>query len=857
MMEQWVRAKAQYPDAILLFRMGDFYELFDNDALVAAPILELALTCRDKDKSGVKMAGFPIHAAESYITKLVDYGHKVALCEQLEDPKASKGIVKRGITQVLSPGTIINAEESLSSENNYLISLSAQEKRFALAALDLNTASFIFTGTASRQKMLDELLRLRPKELVVYSHDELACALAEEIRQIIGRQGALRVEKKHDFTLNKKHNEAEEQALALISSYVAELRGSMPSHVSEPVRYSVDDQVLMDEPTRLNLDLLPKKKGHRFNLLSLLQDTKTAMGRRAVNQAILGPSTNLADINRRHDLVAELEDFMLRQELRNLLGSIGDLEKLTALAASNKIGPRSLGRLRDALIAIRSIRSLATESNKHGLQNIGQSLPDLHELESELIMSLVDQPPISLKDGGLFRKGFDQELDQLSGLSTNGQSMLLALEARERELTGINSLKVKFTRVFGYYIEITRTNLERVPAHYQRKQTIANGERYVTQELAELEVMLNSAQERLAEYEAKLFEKLRLVVVTKAPELLELARTIAELDMLTGFAELASTRQWVRPSMLEAQACVLDIHEGRHPIVEEICLKDGNYFVPNNLFLDNQSCSVALITGPNMAGKSTIMRQAALIQVMAQMGSYVPAKSARLSICDSIFARVGASDDLASGRSTFMVEMTETAYILQHATPRSLILLDEIGRGTSTYDGMSIAHAVTEYIHNMLKSRTLFATHYHELTSLEKNLDKLKNFHVEVDENGDSVNFLYALKAGPAEKSFGIQVAKLAGLPKSVVQRAHIVLNELEAKADTQSVCKPSPDEVLPVPALMTVGQPDLFGLKSNNTQSHPISLQIAKLDINRTTPLQALNKLQAWQNLIRTTMFT
>jgi len=846
MMEQWVKAKAEHPDAILLFRMGDFYELFDNDALVAAPILELALTCRDKDKAGVKMAGFPIHAADSYINKLVDFGHKVALCEQLEDPKASKGIVKRGITQVLSPGTLINSEESLSSESNYLVSLSTQENRLALAALDLNTASFMVTGTSSHQKMLDELIRIRPKELVVSYDDCSACRLADEAKQIIGRHGSLRVEKKKD-SASKNFPEAEDRALALITSYVAELRGSMPSHVGKPTRYGVDDQVLMDEPTRANLDLLPKKKGHRFNLLSLLQDTKTAMGRRAVNQAIIAPSTNLLEIKRRHDLVGELEDFMQRQAFRNLLGSIGDLEKLTALAASNKIGPRSLGRLRDALMAIRAIKNLALETQTTGIKTIGKNLPDLYELESELVLALVDQPPISLKDGGLFRAGYNSELDHVVHLSTNGQSMLLALEARERELTGINSLKVKYTRVFGYYIEITRTHLERVPPRYQRKQTIANGERYITQELGELEVTLNSAQERLAECEARLFEQLRLVVVAKASELLQLARSIAELDMLAGFAELAYERRWVRPNMLDAQECLIDIKEGRHPIVEEICLKTGSYFVPNNFRLDNTSCSVALITGPNMAGKSTIMRQVALIQIMAQMGCFVPADSASLSICDSIFARVGASDDLASGRSTFMVEMTETSYILQHATPRSLILLDEIGRGTSTYDGMSIAQAVTEYVHDKLASRTLFATHYHELTSLEKSLPKLKNFHVEVEESGDSVNFLYALKAGPAEKSFGIQVARLAGLPSCVVERARVVLSGLEAAPECQSL-------PLALPAVSE--QPDLFGLKSGTTQRHPISLQIAKLDINRTTPLQALNKIQAWQSALRSSIF-
>jgi DNA mismatch repair protein MutS len=839
MMEQWVNAKAQHPDAILLFRMGDFYELFDQDAVIAAPILELALTSRDKDKNGVKMAGFPFHAAESYIAKLIEIGHKVALCEQLEDPKASKGIVKRGITQVLTPGTMLDSEESLHAETSYLISIITCNKHTALAALDITTASFLVTSSTDSQKMLDEVIRLKPKEIVVLKDDVHAINLSDQAAVILGRLGNVRVEKKHGFDYLGDHDPST-QAIDLIKSYVRELKGVMPAHVGLPTRYSIEQQVLMDEATRINLDLVPKKKGHRFNLVSILmQECKTAMGRRAIMRAVLAPSTNLDLISHRHDLIDELNDQFLRLELKNYLRSVGDLEKLTALAASQKISPRGLGRLRDALIAIRKLLQIIYEKAGPKSNNLAQLCPDLTQLEEQLSKALVEQPSLSVKDGAIFNKNYDASLDQLHELATNGQNLMLALEARERELTGINSLKIKYTRVFGYYIEVTRTNLDRVPAHYQRKQTIANGERYFTAELAELELKLNSAQEQLACREVELFEQLRALVLSYCSPLLELARYVAELDMLVAFADIAYLRRWVRPDMRDASELIININEGRHPIVEELCLADGAYFVPNSINLNNNNNLLALITGPNMGGKSTIMRQVALIQILAQIGSFVPARSAILSICDSIFARVGASDDLGSGRSTFMVEMTETSYILQHATPRSLLLLDEIGRGTSTYDGLSIAQAVAEYIHDNLKSRTLFATHYHELTKLEKSLAKLKNFHVEVEENDSGVRFLYTLKAGPAQKSFGIQVAKLAGLPESVVKRAGEVLAGLEAQPEKSS----------------KTAQPDLFGLNTQDPKTRGISEQLTQLDINRITPLQAINKLQAWQNTLKASL--
>lgn len=842
MMEQWASAKRSCPDAILLFRMGDFYELFGDDALLAAPLLELALTSRDKDKSGLRMAGFPCHAADQYVAKLVDLGHKVAMCDQLEDPKLKKGIVKRGITQVITPGTLIEAEKE-GHEHAYLLSVASENGIYALAALDLGTASFLVTSSQERDKLLDEIIRIKPKELVILRKDEESAELLSAVVSRSGSSNTLRVEKREALGLKIQLglSALEGKAVSLIKTYVTELRGELPAHIGLAVRYSIDSQVLMDSSTRENLDLLPRKKGDRANLFSIMQECKTAMGRRALGKAILAPSTDLVEVENRHRMVSALiADKDLQRDLREHLSAIYDLEKLTALAASNKIGPRYLGRLRDCLSAALALRERVAASDA-SLASLALLMPDLSTLKYELARALVEIPPINVKDGAIFSSGYDQELDSLTDLTTNGTQLLLGLELRERELTGIASLKIKYTRVFGYYIEVTKSNIERVPNRYQRKQTIANGERYMTEELSELEIKLNSAQDNLSRCEQRLFENLRKLVVASAPELIEMARVVGSLDLLATFASLAQHHSWVRPTLLPAPSCIIDIKAGRHPIVEERCLKAGYYFVPNDIRLDSESCSMALVTGPNMAGKSTIMRQVALIQIMAQMGSFVPAQEATLSMCDSIFARVGASDDLSSGRSTFMVEMTETAHILHNATPYSLILLDEIGRGTSTYDGMSIAQGVTEYIHNELKCRTLFATHYHELTELESSLPKLRNFHVEVEEKPNGVNFLYSLAKGPAAESFGIQVAKLAGLPNAVVLRAKEVLAGLEKNVAPEENSR----EARPT------AQPELFaGAKS--AFSSTIETQIAKLDINRLTPLQALTKLQGWQQSIR-----
>lgn len=867
MMEQWKAAKDAHPDAILLFRMGDFYELFGDDAVKAAPILELTLTSRDKDKSGLKMAGFPFHAADNYIYKLVERGLKVAICEQLEDPKTARGVVKRGITNVVTPGTVIENENAPHAEPAYLIGLASMAGEIALCSLDLATASFRITSTTCRDSALDEALRLEPRELVVLERDHVACELSNLIKHRLRRSALMRVEKKtqlatksfQTFAEKVSFSEAELSALSLITSYVTELKGAFPSHVAMPSRYAIHEQLLMDLATRTNLDLFPKKKGDHTNLFSVLDETKTAMGRRLLCQSIAAPSTSLEKILERQQLVEELlEHSSLRATVRELLSATYDLEKLTALVTSKKISPRGLARVRDCLLRTHELVTTVFTSSAALCMELLGAMPDLSSLRALLSHALADEPPLFLRDGGVFREGFDPHLDELMHLLQNGKNLLLDLESKERQQTGIPSLRIKFTRVFGYYIEVTKTHMDKVPAHYQRKQTIANGERYVTKELSELEVKINTAQAKAQELEEQRFTELCAMVAKEAPALIAMARTLALFDLTAGFAELASVRAYSRPQVLEQRERVIDIKAGRHPIVEDIGLREGSYFVPNDTLLVHDECNLMLITGPNMAGKSTVMRQVALIQIMAQIGSFVPAASARLSLCDAIFARVGASDDLATGRSTFMVEMSETAAILSNATEYSLILLDEIGRGTSTYDGMSIAQAVAEYIHDTLKSRTLFATHYHELTELEKRLKGMRNFHVEVTDHDNEVRFLYTLAHGACLKSFGIEVAKLSGLPRSVLDRAHEVLMRLEnstSRAIDHAPTAPSDSTTLyaPEPSSLTHTarpQMDLFVIPKAQPreQGDAVLEKIRGVDINRMTPLQALSKIASWQ---------
>lgn len=854
MLAQWMDAKKKYSDSILLFRMGDFYELFAEDAEMAAPILDLALTSRDKTKSAIKMAGFPFHASQAYIAKLVESGFKVAICEQLEDPKTKKGIVKRGVTELFTPATFIE-KENLFGEPNYLVSLFCKDSMYALAALDLTGSNFITTSCDDLNYFLDEVQRLKPKEIIFQKNSSLINLIFEKLSSLKNKEARADYVELEAFLPKSQHeylNFTEKTAVNILEIYLNSLHGKLPAYMGEPRKYSIKEQLLMDDSTRTNLNLFPEAKGDKNNLLSMLLETKTVMGKRFLHNLLLAPSTSLQEIKANQNVV---EEFFLNMDLRDSfrkdISACHDLEKLVALVNNGKITPKSLALLRDSLLVICSVK----ENYRHYkfVSSLLDKIDDLKPILQKLSQSLVEDPPINIKDGNIFLAGYDENLDEIYSLSKGSQDKLLLIEKEERQKTGIPSLKVRYTRVFGYYIEITNTHLDKVPERYFRKQTIANGERFVTSELNELEVLINSASEKILEKETFLFEELVKEVSFYSAKIINAAKVLAYMDCMASFAYTAAVRNWVKPEVLEKTECKLDIKAARHPIIEHLSLMQGFSFVPNDMSLSASDCMIALITGPNMAGKSTIMRQIALIQVLAQMGCYVPAQKAQLSICDAIFARVGASDNLALGRSTFMVEMKETSQILSQATQYSLILLDEIGRGTSTYDGLSIAQSVAEYIHNIKESRTLFATHYHELTKLETTLTKLKNFYVEVEEKNNEVKFIYTLKKGFLGKSFGILVAKLAGIPEDVLKRAESILYALETNSNENNDL-----EEKKVFSYVQKPQLTLFTESANDSSLvqkdalFTLARKINALDVNKTTPLVALNKINEWQKLLK-----
>lgn len=885
MLRQWMDAKSKAKDAILLFRMGDFYELFGEDANAAAPVLDLVLTSRDKVKSdsSVPMAGFPWHAASAHISKLVSCGFKIAICDQLEDPSAAKGIVKRGITRVVTPGTILEEDGLAARANNYLVGLIAEEKAVGLVALDLSCGEFLATTCGLEQCLFDELARLNPPEIVVAASG----AKSEEFRRVLSSKIAhkgISIEVRpqprtlelvdslgaYDRWFDEGKNKNALFAGELLLNYLKETQGCVAGHLTTPKPYLIDDQLLIDATTRAHLDLGEgAKRGKKVDtLMSTLDYTKTAMGGRFLARILVSPSTSLKLINARHDLVSALIDqTSLQREMRELLSGVSDIERLVSKCAIKRATPRDLSTLRDTLAQVSKILALTSGSQVSELVDLVAKLNFPKQLFTELIRALADEPPSNLKDGGIFAPGFDAALDELCEFCTGGRTKLAAIEAEERKATGIASLKVKYTRVFGYYLEVTKTHLSKVPGHYIRKQTIANGERFVTEELGMLEAQLASADGKRRNKEEELFEKLCFFVDDHAQNLNEIARALAFLDAMASFAEASVENQYVRPRMLNKDAKRFEIKDGRHPVMEVMNQKKGEVFVQNDLNLDAKKSQMLLITGPNMGGKSTIMRQVALIQLMAQAGSFVPAKSATLSICDRIFSRLGAADDLLKGRSTFMVEMAETAHILKHATPHSLVLLDEIGRGTSTFDGLSLAWAVAEHIYEHVGARTLFATHYHELTALSDKLDRLVNLHVAVCESKGNIRFSYRLLEGHAAQSYGIHVAKLAGLPKPVLKKAAILLRELEKKGENsgkkgQSI-KRSENSFGPGDEIsddLVRAQLNLFGLNpakvimpqagqlTEGNESVQIMGELISLDIGQMTPIECLNKLHSLQ---------
>ena len=857
-MRQYSAIKKQHPNSLLFFRLGDFYELFFDDAVVASKELQITLTSRNKEKGiAVPMCGVPYHAAEGYIAKLIRKGFKVAICEQVEDPKLTKKLVRREVARVVTPGTA--ADTTLGAEeNNFLAAVSRGVTKgtpvAGFAALDLSTGDFRateFSGEDAERRIWDELEQLRPREVLFASSmplfevgttfsgglpwaqtplEDWVFAPDYSIPLVENHFGVLSLE---GFGLAGRSAAA--TAAGAVLHYVRSTQRGTLDHVDRIGYYERQNCLVLDAVTVRNLELVEPlfaNSGEAVTLFRCLDATLTPMGKRLLRAWMLRPSIDLAEIGARLDAVGELaSNLMNREELRRAMDGIFDIERLLSRITLETANARDVLALAASLGKIPPLRSVLARFAAELLRSRLGAIDDLSELRERIERTIVPEPPLTFADGGVIEMGVSAELDELRTLSRNSKQYLARVEERERQRTGIGSLKVKFNSVFGYYIEISKSNLHLVPADYERKQTLVNAERFTTPELKEYEAKILDAQEKIVEIERRLFAELRAAVAAEARRIRRTALALAEVDVLASFAHLAAQRNYCRPMFDDGGD--LEIVEGRHPVVEVQELAGAERFVPNDLFLNSTTHAILVLTGPNMGGKSTYLRQTALTVIMAQMGSFVPARKARLGVVDRIFTRIGASDNLARGRSTFMVEMTETAAILNTATPRSLILLDEIGRGTATYDGLAIAWAAIEYIHQRTKAKTLFATHYHEQTELADRLSGVKNFHVSVKENVGGIVFLRKVEPGPADKSYGIEVAKLAGLPLAVIERAREVLSEHE-DAERRATDHLSSE----------AAELQNFQLTMFTPLSQKIVDRLRDTDMNNLTPLEALNLL-------------
>ena len=794
MMAQYRALKARDPDALLLFRMGDFYEMFGDDAERGSALLGLALTTRDKGPNAMPMAGFPHPALESYLAKLVQAGQRAAVCEQVEDPKLAKGLVKREVVRVVTPGTLTDEALLDPKTANYLAAVVEVGGKLGMAWIELSTGRFALAGV-SRTELADEVARINPAETLLSeiqldapwvrtlrTHSGLAVTIrpswdfqAEQARTALFDQ--FKTTTLAGFGVDDRAPEV--QAAGALVAYLRETQKSSLGHITRLTPYRRAETLALDEMTRRSLELTRTlREGKRDgSLLSIIDRTVTPMGARLLAEWLTSPQTRPEAIAERHDAVAELaRESGLRGDLRAALGEAYDLERLAARVGTGRATPRDLVALARTLALLPRIKARLTARRSSRLAELETSLELCPEVRSDIEASLVDDPPLALKEGGLIRDGYHPDLDELREIARGGKSWIAKFQAEQVRRTGINSLKVGFNKVFGYYIEISHTHGAKVPADYVRKQTVKNAERYITPELKEYEDKVLRAEDRACELEYELFVTLRDRVSAEAPRLIQAGSVLAQVDVLSGLAELAVRHGYCRPEMVGEP--VLEVEAGRHPVLD--ALMPPGEFVPNDTRLDPDDGTILLITGPNMAGKSTYIRQVALISVMAQMGSFVPARQARLGVVDRLFARVGATDELSRGQSTFMVEMTETANILNNATARSLVILDEIGRGTSTFDGISLAWAITEHLHDHVGCRTLFATHYHELVELAKTKPRLRNANVAVSESGGEIVFLHRIVPGGADQSYGIHVARLAGVPAPVLDRAREILAFLE-----------------------------------------------------------------------------
>ena len=862
MMRQYLEIKAAHPDAILFFRLGDFYEMFLDDAVLASRLLDITLTSRNKGAADeVPLCGIPYHSSQPYIAKLVQSGHKVAICEQVEDPKAAKGIVRREVVRVITPGLVVDTDTLDPRRNNYLAALAPGEGGcWGLACVDITTGEFRATESGALAEIGTELAARDPAEVLVpegAAGDALLEALGATLQgRVVNRIPAWVTaadRARQELLAAFPHGSLEAfgcqglpgalGAAGAVLHYLAETqKGTLP-HLQPLRTFQTHEFMVLDDFTRRNLELTGSLAdgGRRGSLLGVLDRTVTAMGARKLRHWIGHPLLNLDAIRRRHQAVGELVDSsLLRDDLRAGLDGVYDLERLNARIAMATGNAKDLVALHHSLKRLPALLELLAGVAAPLLQELRQGIDPLADVGALIGRAIVDDPPFTLREGGLIRPGFHAELDELHRISREGKGWIARLEQEEKARTGIASLKVRFNRVFGYYIEVTRSHLARVPDDYQRKQTLAGAERFVTPALKEYEEKVLGAEERLVALEYDLFQEVRRAVAAHGTRLQATADGLATLDVLAGLADLAHDRNFCVPQMDDSTELLIE--EGRHAVIEAMNL--GERFVPNDVLMDTHEHQLLVITGPNMAGKSTFMRQVALIVLMAQIGSLVPAKAARVGVVDRIFTRVGASDNLARGQSTFMVEMTETANILNHATPRSLIVLDEIGRGTSTFDGISIAWAVAEYLHDnpRVAAKTLFATHYHELTDLALTRDRVRNYTVAVKEWQEQIIFLRRIVKGGASHSYGIQVARLAGLPAAVIERAREVLRNLEA-GEFETGAPRLARSKQPPPA------PPQLGLFDRSDD--PLRQRLAELDVTVLTPLEALNRLDELKRLL------
>ena len=869
MMREYLKTKEEYKDCILFYRLGDFYEMFFEDALTVTKELEITLTGKDCGlEERAPMCGVPFHAAETYIKRLIDKGYKVAICEQVEDPKTAKGLVKREVIRVVTPGTTLDATALDETKNNYLMSIVATEDRFGCAIADITTGDCFLTEVDKPQKLLDEINKFTPAEIICNDAFFMSGIDTDDLKDRLGicifsldtwyfdDDLCRRTLKEHFHVTNLEGLGIKDYDSGIIASgalflYLKETQKTALSHMATIHPYMADKYMLIDSSSRRNLELVEtmREKQKKGSLLWVLDKTKTAMGARTLRAMVEQPLIDTEEINRRLTALEELnEKAMLRDEIREYLNPVYDMERLISRISYKSANPRDLVAFAASLEMLPYIKQVLGEFKSPILMQINEDMDALGDLCSLIKRAIVDEPPIAQKDGGIIREGYNEDVDKFRRSRTDGKKWLSELEAKERERTGIKSLKIKYNRVFGYSLEVTNTFKDQVPDNYVRKQTLANAERYITQELKELEDLILGAEDKLYALEYELFSQVRDQVGAEVVRIQHTAKAVAYIDVFASLALVAERNHYVRPKINENG--VIDIKNGRHPVVERMI--ENDMFIANDTYLDNQKKRISIITGPNMAGKSTYMRQSALIVLMAQIGSFVPAEKANIGIVDRIFTRVGASDDLASGQSTFMVEMTEVANILRNATSRSLLILDEIGRGTSTFDGLSIAWAVIEHISNvkLCGAKTLFATHYHELTELEGKIAGVNNYCIAVKEKGDDIVFLRKIVKGGADKSYGIQVAKLAGVPESVINRAKELVEEL-SDADITAAVKDLTSQKKKQKIVydqVDMAQMSLF----DTVQDNDIVEEIRALDMTNITPMEAMNILYNLQNKIK-----